>query len=142
MDANNPEHDEYYTDSIVQPGQHFRLRIAAQVVGYMNVRDGGSTYYSKDNFSWTSTEIAHDAKDRSTEVFDANRQMIFEHDVVKLRKDPTMEYTKRGVVVWHTIHRALVLKLIEEDGIITLDVASPKAPFRDDLKVISHVSKD
>jgi hypothetical protein len=138
----NANNEDYYTDSIVQPGQHFRLRIGTQVVGYMNVRESRSVFYSKNNSSWTDAEIDHDAKDRSTEAFDANHRMIFEHDVVQLHRDSTMEYTKRGVVVWHHTYRTLVIKLIEEDGIVELDVPTPKTPFREDLTVISRLTRD
>jgi hypothetical protein len=126
--------------SIVQPGQHFRLRIGAQIVGYMNIREAKSIFYSKDNSSWGNTAIDFDHRDRSTEVFDANRQMIFEHDLIRLRKDANMEYTKRGLVVWHHVYRTLVVKLIEEDDLIMLDVSDPKNPLREDLEVISHLS--
>jgi hypothetical protein len=133
------EDEDYYMDSTVHPGQHFRLRLGAAVVGYMIIR-GEELSYSADNSAWSNSAIEHDHKDRSAEIYDADRQMIFEQDLVKLRRDPSMDYTKIGLIVWHTTYRGLVVKLLEEDGIIVLDVPSPKAPYRDDLKVISHLS--
>jgi hypothetical protein len=125
--------------SIVHHGQHFRLRIGTQIVGYMNVREPKSVFFSKDNSSWTKRTIDYDHKDRSAEVFDSHRTMIFEHDMVQLRKDPSMAYTKRGLVVWHSTYRTLVLKLIEEDGIVELDAVDPHNLLRDDLTIISHL---
>ncbi len=135
--SNNEDH---YTDSIVQPGQHFRLKMGHATVGYMNVREEGGVYYSKDNSAWTETVIPYDGKDRSAEIFDSNRQMIFENDLVKLRKEADMTYTKRGLVVWNPAYRGLVIKLLEEDGILMLDVPSSRTPFRDDLTILSHLS--
>ncbi len=133
------EDEDYYMDSTVHPGQHFRLRLGATVVGYMSIR-AEELSYSPDNSSWTNSAIEHDHKDRSTEILDADRQMIFEQDLVKLRRDPSMEYTKIGLIVWHATYRGLVVKLLEEDSIMVLDVPSAQSPWRDDLKVISHLS--
>jgi hypothetical protein len=140
MNDPQPNNEDQYTDSIVHPGQHFRLKMGHDTVGYMNVREEGGIFYSKDNSSWSKTIIPFDGKDRSAGIYDANRQMIFENDLVKLRKEAAMNYTKRGLVVWNSAYRGLVIKLLEEDGIITLDVPSSQTPFRDDLTVLSHLS--
>jgi hypothetical protein len=137
----DPNSENLSSNSIVQPGQHFRLRLGSLIVGYMNVREGVTEMhlYSKDNAAWTNIPIGHDSKDRSAEILDAKGTMIFEQDLIELRRDSAMEYTKRGVVVWHHIYRSLVVKLIEEDGVLSLDVPDPQKPIRDDLTVISHL---
>lgn len=132
--------DPYYNESIVHPGcTHFRLRINKNVVGYLQIRTNNAHYYSKDNFWWRNYEIEHQYKDRSTEMFDVNRQMIFEHDLIKLRKTNENDYTKSGIITWNNTKQKLVVNYIEEDAIVNLKKLPAEAPFRDDLKVTAQI---
>lgn len=127
--------DPYYTDSIVRPGcTHYRLRDDHTIVGYMQINPQGSAYFSKDNFWWRKSPIEFMHRDRSTETFDANRQMIFEHDLVVFKKGDG-QYTKRGLVQFDATAEVFRINLLEEDLVILFRHGDPAAPFRDDLKV-------
>lgn len=131
--------EQYYAESTVTPHKHFRLRIGKVIVGFMQERTDGKTFFSKDNLWWSKDQIVYDSKDRSTELLDANRQMIFEYDIVKIKKYKDEDYTKRGWVIWNASDNALVIKAFEENTVFRLNTASHQAPFRDDLKVISQL---
>ncbi len=131
--------DEYYRDSIVRPGEFYRLRRGENIVGYMNVREGGHTLYSRDNYGWTNVPIEFNEKDRSTYIFDANRQMIFEHDVIRFRRNVSRPYLQNGWIVYDKVAEKLIVKLLEEDRTVALEAPSPQAPFRDDVKVVSQL---
>lgn len=131
--------DDYYTDSIVIPGRYFRLRVGHRIVGYMLQRDNGQTLYSVDNYSWRSVPIEHEHTDRSSGLFDRNRVMIFEHDVVKLKKTDDMAYTPRGWVVWDDLDNKMFLNILEARQMEEFPPAPSEAPFRDDLTVISQL---
>lgn len=132
--------DPYYTDSIVRPGcTHFRLRNGRAITGYMQINPNQSVYYSKDNFWWRSTPIDFSETDRSTEMFDANRQMIFEHDLVRQRKQGKKDYTKIGLITWVSDSDGFVINLLEEDQILPFAPANTAAPFRDDLKITGQL---
>ena len=131
--------DPYYTDSIVRPGcTHFRLRDGHTVLGYLQINARGSKYYSKDNFWWRKAPIDFTEQDRSTETFDANRQMIFEHDLVLFKKTST-EYTKRGLIEYYETAQQFRINLLEEGSVIPFEHGNPSAPFRDDLKVTAQI---
>lgn len=132
--------DPYYTDSIVRPGcRHFRLRQGTTVVGYLQINPRGSRYYSKDNFWWRKAPLDHTHQDRSTETFDANRQMIFEHDLLRIKKKGDDAYTKRGIVEFNAGDNSFRINLIEEGTALPFGQADPAAPFRDDLKVTGQL---
>lgn len=132
--------DPYYTDSIVRPGcRHYRLRRGRLVVGYLQINPRGSRYYSRDNFWWRKAPIEYTQQDRSTETFDANRQMIFEHDVVTIKKQDDDAYAKRGVVEPSPADNSFLINLLEEGTFIPFGRSDPAAPFRDDLKVTGQM---
>ncbi|MCA9400090.1 MAG: hypothetical protein KC713_00565 [Candidatus Omnitrophica bacterium] len=133
-------HDHYYNDAIVLPNRkHFRLRIDQQIVGYMQMRSGKKIFYSKDNYWWTSNKIPYSAFDRSTEIFDVNRVMLFEHDVVILKKKENDKFTRRGWIVWNEACDQPVIKILEEYTEIVFENDPSNAPFSNDIKAISQL---
>ncbi len=132
--------DPYYTDSIIRPGcVHYRLRQDRVILGYMQIGPTRSVYYSKDNFWWRSEPIEFKQKDRSTEIYDANRQMIFEHDLVRQRRQSEKDYTKVGIVVWNAARDRFDINYIEEGKVERFQKGRKPSPFRDDLKVSAQM---
>lgn len=123
----------------LMPGKYFRLRINRTIVGYLREADNGQCFYSSDNASWCSLPIEYEHQDRFSGVLDCNRAMIFEYDVVRVKKTPDLAYTPRGWVVWDRLARKMVISLLEENQIVEFPRLPPEAPFRDDLRVISQL---
>lgn len=124
---------------LLMPGKYFRLRIDRTIVGYLRETDNGQCFYSSDNYSWRSLPIEYAHRDRFSGVLDCNRVMIFEYDVVRIKKIPDFSYTPRGWVVWDRLAGKMVINLLEENQIVELPRLPPEAPFRDDLRVISQL---
>lgn len=132
--------DPYYRESIVYPScKHFRLRIGKKIVGYKQIKPHKKEYFSKDNFWWRSSPIDYQEEDRSSEVYDTNRQMIFEHDLIRKRRTKETRYTQNGVVEWDESKRHCVINFIEENEKRPLLIVSREAPFRNDLKVVNQL---
>lgn len=132
--------NDYYSDSIVMPNRkHLRLRFGQTIVGYKQVRSNQKEYFSKDNFWWRSQKIEYIHEDRSTELFDANRQMMFENDVVKLKKDESRNYTARGLILFDESKKSFQIHLFEEDGVVDLNDLSQGHPMINTVKVVSQL---
>lgn len=130
----------YYTDSIIRPCcRHYRLRSGPIIAGYLQINPQGSRYYSKDNFWWRQIPLEITEQDRSTESFDANRQMSFEHDLVKIKKRSDDAYTKKWLIEWSESQQSFFINLIEEGIKVPFGKADTAAPFRDDLKVTGQL---
>lgn len=137
----NPMHeDPYYRESLAREGcRHFRLRNGKTIVGYMQERTNMSRYYSRDNFWWRNAPIAYEAKDRSTEIFDVNRVMIFEHDVVRVRPSDKNDYMKVGVIEWDDSLGQLAINFVEEGGSSIIHPLAKDAPMRNDIRVTGQM---
>lgn len=132
--------DPYYTDSIIRPDcRHYRLRNGHTIVGYLQINANGAEYYSKDNFWWRKSAIDHAEKDHSTEIFDINRQMIFEHDVIVIKKRSLDNYAKRGLIEYLINDKRFQINLLEEGVIKPFPTDQIQAPFRDDLRITGQL---
>lgn len=131
---------DYYSDSVANHHKSYRLRVDKTIVGFMQERDNQNLFYSKDNLWWTNEKIAHNYRDRATGYLDANRNMIYEYDVILVKKTATTQYTQRGWVVWNIHNNHPELHLLEEDKSIPFPrKKTAVAPFMDHYKVLNQL---
>lgn len=69
----------------------YRLRKDDRIVGYAR-QVYGKLYYSADNFWWSGVSIPHIQKDQSIKIRDKNNRMLYENDIIMLRRDGKKNY--------------------------------------------------
>lgn len=92
----------------------YRLRKGNQIVGYMRKVGKQSYYYSRDSFWWTGTAIKYDEIDEWTGLYDKNRTLIYEWDILHFKIDPDgVFYT--GVILWQVDKQRFVIRKADEE---------------------------
>ena len=65
--------------------ERYRLRQDEKVVGYARKIGGRTLFYSRDGFWWSGIKIEHNQIDESIGIYDIDRKMLHEWDIVEYR---------------------------------------------------------
>lgn len=100
----------------------YRLRNGSEIVGYSRKMKGSKTlFFSRDQFWWNGTPIAHEQVDESTGLRDINNRPIFEMDIVNYALEDGRE--RQGAVLWSAKQETFIIKdLVQRDLHIPLEV--------------------
>lgn len=118
--------------------KRFRLRIDQRVVGYKRETSPRMVFYSKNEFWWNGQEIHHKQIDESTGLFDKNRKLIYEWDIVRFKLDGETR-SEEGVVLWHAKDKCFGIKRISEADFIPFEIEGLQLFQPSDLEVFSYL---
>lgn len=115
-----------------------RLREGRNIVGYEKTAVMGARVFSKDGYWWTTETIAAGTRDRYAGLEDQNRQPVFEHDIIRWRRDPRRKDYIQAAIIWSTHDERLVVFHLETGVRQPLYVGDVCLLGRDDICVVSH----
>jgi len=120
------------------PERRFRLRIDAEIVGYMRRLSKRMVLYSSDGLWWRGQKLDYNTVDEYTGIRDRNNQFIYEWDILEFKIDPDGDYEK-GVILWEGGEKVFGIKSIEHGSFIPLFVNGIAMFNPRELKVFSHL---
>ena len=106
--------------------ERYRLRQDQKVVGYARKIGGRTLFYSRDGFWWSGLKIEHNQIDESIGIYDIDRKMLHEWDIVEYRLEEDRD--RLGAFLWSTKRKCFCI----------VDVKDPEIEvplFVDDLQL-------
>ena len=90
----------------------YRLRHEDEVVGYARKIGSRSHFYSRDQFWWSGVKIEHNKVDESVGLFDIDKRMLYEWDIVEYCLEDRRD--RMGAFLWSSTRKEFCIVDLDE----------------------------